>query len=66
MAVIGFIIGSVVGAVLGVVGWVFLDLAMVQAFGLYLGTGVLFGLTCALPGLLRTSVKGRTSVLALN
>jgi hypothetical protein len=55
MAVIAMLIGSILGFIGAVVGWVFLDISLMQAFGLYVGTALSFGLLGA------TAMMGRNS-----
>ena len=44
MAIIGFILGSSFGLALALIGWLGFDLPLLSAFGLYMASGIGFGL----------------------
>lgn len=44
MTAIALVFGSILGFIAGVVGWVFWDMSIGSAFGVYLGTALGFGL----------------------
>ena len=59
MAAIAIVMGSVLGFLGAVLGWAFLDMSVVTAFGLYLATSLGFGMVVVLSMLASAEPEGR-------